>query len=759
MGKDMSDLRVFEQMVAANPDRMSFVDANYIYREVNQTYLNDHQCRREDIIGKHISEFLGRETFQRIKPLFDSSLSGNPVRYQKWFDFAVSGRRYMDVVYYPYREPDGTIIGVVVTARDCTVQQIASESLAETKTRLDLMTETIEDVVWFTDLDGPKVLFVSAGYERIWGRPVSELYARPLDWMDAVHPDDRAQVEAAFRTSHSTGAYAAEYRIVRPDGGVRWIDDRGLAVQQPGGKSTKLAGIARDITARKELEQALEFERRRLQAFLSNSLVAAYMKDEEGRYVFVNDLTVAHFETPLEEWLGKTDAQIWPGPGAVQIRNNDLAILQSGESKEALECTLTKAGRLEWWISNKFPFIDADGTRYLGGLSVNVTDRVLAQEERQKFVLLAERSQDFIGICDNDRVPIYVNPAGRALVGLESPEAARQIMVRDFFFPEDQEFIREEFLPRVAREGHGEIEIRFRHLKTGAAIWMRSKLFLLKDLSGHSVGWGTISRDMTEQRRAAEERLEHEKRLAHSQKLEAIGKLAAGMAHDVNSLFMVISGNAELIESRLPQGQSVLAEQKREALNRIKDAVDRGKALLNKLLLFGRLRTQLLGPVALNSVVQETMKLIQISISSRVQVHLQLSIDLWLCNSEFSQLLQVVMNLILNANDAMPTGGMLTISTKNVEVTPEHSARHADAHPGPHVLLSVQDTGSGMDAEVMNRVLEPYFSTKPVDKGSGLGLSIVYAVVKQFGGHITIASEVGKVTEVCFYMPAITQQS
>ncbi len=876
----MSDLRVFEQMVAANPDRMSFVDAGYVYREVNQTYLNDHRCRREDIIGKHISAFLGQEGFERVKPLLDACLAGTPARFQTWFDFAASGRRYMDVVYYPYREPDRTITGVVVTARDCTEQRIADEALTETKARLDVVAETIGDVVWFTDMESHRVLFVSAAYERIWGRSIRSLYENPLDWMEAIHPDDRKQVEAAIHAYSETGAYDIEYRIILPDGSVRWIGDRGFAVRNLPGPSKPLVGIAQDITARKELEQALtseqdrlnaflnssaviawmkdadgrhvyvssnydkrvggletsrigktdfelwpreiadafrrndlevlnenrateviektigpdgsvnywmsskfpfrdkngnrfvgglgvdvtqrvqleqalDTERRRLKSFLTNSLVAAFMKDQEGRYVFVNDALLAHFGSKSEDWIGRTDGEIWPGPDAERIRRNDLAVLNDGKANEQLERTITVDGRTEWWLASKFPFVDANGDRFLGGLSVNVTDRVLAQEERQKFVLLAERSQDFIGICDNERIPIYVNPAGRALIGLESPEAIRKIKVSDFLFPEDQEFIRNDFLPRVARDGHGEIDVRFRHLKTGAEIWMRSKLFHLTDSSGQSAGWGTISLDLTEQRRAAEERREHQERLAHSQKLEAVGKLAAGMAHDVNSLFMIISGNAEIIESRLHQGKNILTEQKREALDRIMDAVDRGKTLLNKLMLFGRLHAQKLRPVALNSTVQETMNLIQSSISPRIRMNLQLSADLWPCNSESSQLLQVVMNLILNANDAMPEGGVLTVSTKNVELSPAYAASHADAHPGPHVLLSVQDTGVGMDPDTMNRVLEPYFSTKPVDKGSGLGLSIVHAIVKQARGHMTIASEVGNGSEFRVYLPAV----
>lgn len=996
---------IFEQMVQANPDRMSFVDANYIYREVNQTYLTDNQCTREDIVGKHVSEFLGPGGFQKIKPFFDSCLKGNPVRYQSWFEFAATGKRFMDVVYHPCKGPDGSIIGVLVTARDCTDQRVADEALTEARSRLDRIAETIEDVVWFTDLDKGKVLFVSAAYERIWGRPVSRLYENPLDWLEPIHPDDRAKVEAAYQKILLSGRYECEFRIIRPDGVVRWIHDRGFAVPNLPNHLHQVTGIAQDITTRKELEsalaveqdrlkaftsngamiawmkdaegryvfvsenfakrikirpddwigktdldvwprdvaegfrrndllvltenrvieavektadrdgvitywmsskfpfddgkgnrfvggmavdvtrriqleheldsqrhrlrafldnsfvfawmkdedgryvyfsdnfgkyfggdfsawigktdldmlprdlaesyrrndaivlrenrpievieegiqpggiknwllcnkfpfldetgarfvgglgvdisarirleEALQTERRRLEAFLNNSLVAAFLKDEEGRYVFVNDMLLAHFGSKPEDWIGRTDAEIWPGPDTERFRRYDLEVIESGKAQEHLERTLTRDGRAEWWLASKFPFKDADGMRFVGGLSVNVTERVLAEQERQKFVLLAERSHEFIGICDNEFVPLYVNPAGRDLVGLDSPEAIRHVKVADFFFPEDQQFITEEFFPRVAVEGHAEVEIRFRHFKTGEAIWMLHSVFRIIDTQGTSIGWGTVSLNITERKRVAEELRQQEERLAHSQKLEAVGKLAAGMAHDVNSLFMIVSGNAELIESQLRNNRSPNAHQTKESLERILEAVDRGKALLNKLMMFGRVRAQKLVPVDLNSVVLETIKLIETSLSPRVRVQLRLSHDLWLCESDASQLLQVVLNLIMNASDAMPSGGDLTVSTENINPTNAYSASDDWTRRGPCVLLTVCDTGVGMDSQTMDRVLEPYFSTKPVDKGSGLGLAIVHAIVKQAGGHVTIASEVGKGSEFRVYLPAI----
>lgn len=1001
----MKQAKLFQQMVQANPDRMSFVDANFIYREVNQRYINDSNCRREDIVGKHVSEFLGQEAFEKVRPMLESCLKGNPVRYQTWFDFKESGRRFMDVMYHPYRDLDGTVTGVLVTARDCTEQRLADEALAESRSQLNRIAEAIDDVVWFTDLDTPKVLFVSAAYERIWGRPIQGLYENALDWMVPIHPDDRARVQGAYREILVTGRYECEFRIIRPDGEVRWIHDRGFALHDESGGKHQLTGIAQDITSRKELERALDFEqerlkaftsnsavlawmkdaegryvflsgnyiqrfnlkpedflgktdfelwpqeiaeefrendrkvlkenqpiesiekspaakgtfhywlsskfpfqdhtgkrfvggmavditrrvqleheldseRRRLQSFLDNSFVfawmkdeegryvyisenfqkyiggnvadwigktdfdklprelaesyrhndaivmrqnrpievveegvktggektwwicnkfpfvdetgarfvgglgvdissrvllegalelekqrlrsflnnsqvAAFMKDEAGRYVYVNDMLLKHFNARAEDWIGKTDVEIWPGPDTEALRAHDRAVIETETAAEHLERTRTRDGRVEWWLASKFPFRDAAGARFLGGLAVNVTDRVRAEQERQKFVLLAERSHEFIGICDNDFVPVYVNPAGRHLVGLDTVESIRQVRVADFFFPEDQKFIKDELFPRVEAEGHAEVEIRFRHFKTGEVIWMLYNVFRIMEKNGRPIGWGTVSRNITERKRAAQEERERNERIAHSQKLEAVGKLAAGMAHDINSLFMIVSGNAELIESQLRSQRVANMEQCSESLSRIVDAVGRGKALLNKLMVYGRVRTQRSSTVNVNTVVQETMRLVESTLSRSVQVRVELAPDLWSCESDTSQLLQVVLNLVMNANDAMPAGGTMTVRTENVINPPTFASGYGEAQRGPCVLLSVRDTGTGMDAQTMGRILEPYFSTKPMDKGSGLGLAIVHAIVKQARGYLTFASEVGKGSEFRVYLPAI----
>ena len=751
------DARVFRGMVAANPDRMSFVDRNYIYREVNDAYLRAHNCARDQIVGRHVADILGRETFEKtVKPHFDACLAGTQIRYQDWFDFAALGRRFVDVIYNPFLDPDGTVSGVVVTARDFTEAHLTDAALQETRMRLNAILATIEDVVWIHDWSQGKIVFVSPAYKTVWGRSVEELYEDAENWMSTIHADDQPRVRRAFKGINKGRHLDEEYRILRPDGSIRWIHDRGFATCDPDGRTLQVAGIARDITDRKRLEQALSKERQRARAFLYNSAVVAWMKDADGRYVFLSENFEKRFQAKLENWRDKTDFELWPHEIAVEFRRNDLQVMEGQRPVEGIEKAVEADGSVSSWLVSKFPFEDQDGHRYVGGIGVDITARIRADEEREKFVALAERSHEFIGMCGRDFVPFFLNAAGRQMVGLDSLEAARKVTVQDCFFPEDQPFITNEFLPRVEREGHGEVEIRFRHFKTGEPIWMLYNVFPIDDSNGATVGWATVSRNITERKRADQARRQLEEKLAHAQKLEAVGNLAAGMAHDINSLLMVILGNVDIIRFHLSgQGKKRDARELTEATDRVISAVDRGKSLLDKLLTFGRIRSSKPAPVDLNAVARETLKLVMPVLGEKTRIEERLQGNLRRCEADRSQLQQMVMNLLMNSRDAMPDGGTLSVVTENVDVSDTHASAVADAVPGAYVVLTVSDTGVGMDDETMKHIYEPFFSTKPVNKGSGLGLSIAHGVVKQAGGHITVQSELGKGATFRIFLPAL----
>ena len=250
-------------------------------------------------------------------------------------------------------------------------------------------------------------------------------------------------------------------------------------------------------------------------------------------------------------------------------------------------------------------------------------------------------------------------------------------------------------------------------------------------------------RDITERRQL-------EKQLFLAQKLEAVGRLTGGIAHDFNNLLGVVTGFSDLVLERLEPGSPL-----RPRVEQIKKAGERGISLTRQLLAFGR--QQMLEPkvLCLNGIMSDTTKMLQQVIGEDIEITTVLAPELGSVKADPSQLEQVLMNLAVNARDAMPTGGKLTIETANVYLDDAYVQRHVVAHAGPYVLLAVSDSGVGMDAETQARIFEPFFTTKEKGKGTGLGLSTVYGIVKQSGGYIWVYSELGKGTAFKVYLPRI----
>lgn len=245
-----------------------------------------------------------------------------------------------------------------------------------------------------------------------------------------------------------------------------------------------------------------------------------------------------------------------------------------------------------------------------------------------------------------------------------------------------------------------------------------------------------------------QERRRLEEQVRHARKMEAIGRLAGGVAHDFNNLLTVITGYSELLLSA-----GSLNDFNRSALDEIKKAAERGGALTRQLLVFSRKQKLVPKSVNLNDLVANMEKMLVRLIGENISMVSFLAPDLGLVRTDVGQFEQVVMNLVVNARDAMPEGGKLTIETSNVDVTPAH----VDVTPGPHVLLAVSDTGIGMDAETQSHIFEPFFTTKEAGKGTGLGLATVYGIVKQGGGAIAVYSEPGRGTTFRIYLPRVDQ--
>jgi PAS domain S-box-containing protein len=273
--------------------------------------------------------------------------------------------------------------------------------------------------------------------------------------------------------------------------------------------------------------------------------------------------------------------------------------------------------------------------------------------------------------------------------------------------------------------------------------WLMITVDPMMDEDGNLVGAVHIAHDITERKQL-------ETQLRQMQKMEAIGQLAAGICHDFNNLLTPIGGFADLLLWEASEGS-----QQQEYLHRIKIAARRAAALTGQLRLFTRQEKGERRSVQLNSVVEETRALLERSIPKEITIELHLTSGLWAVEADPSQISQVLVNLCVNARDAMPDGGTLTLETRNVTLDEEWARAILEAQPGRYVRLSVTDTGSGMSPEVQARLFEPFFTTKEVGKGTGMGLSVVYGIVKGHGGFINVYSEVGRGSTFHVYLPAM----
>jgi PAS domain S-box-containing protein len=329
----------------------------------------------------------------------------------------------------------------------------------------------------------------------------------------------------------------------------------------------------------------------------------------------------------------------------------------------------------------------------------------------------------------------------------------RWLRERDFWItrihPDDRERCMKICREAMAKAADHEFEYRT-VTPDGREVWLRDIVHVVTDNEGRASQLRGLTVDLTELKRSEEALRQSEEQLRQAQKMDAVGKLAGGIAHDFNNLLMVIRGDSDLILRRLPQAHPL-----RQNAEGIREAADQAATLTRQLLAFSR--KQVVAPQVLdiNTIVGGIHKMLQRLIGETINLVTVTAPDLGRVKADPGQVEQMVLNLAVNARDAMPDGGRLTVRTANVEVDEAAAQRRAGAKPGHYVMLEVSDTGVGMDAETRSHIFEPFFTTKEQGKGTGLGLSTVYGIVNQSGGHVWVESEPGRGTTFRVYLPRV----
>ena len=616
--------------------------------------------------------------------------------------------------------------------------------------------DDIDGVVWEADASTEpfRYTFVSGRAEAILGFPPSR-WLEPGFWASRIHADDRERVLHAARETARLGTrMEIDYRAVTADGRTLWLRDRVLGL--PGGpdRPPRLRGLLVDISQHRALEEGLLTSEARKTAILEGALDCIVTIDHRGHILDFNPAAERTFGYRRADVIGRPMGDVLVPPALRDEHRRGLARhLETGEARvigRRIEMTAQRAD------GSQFP-VELAITRVAGGPPVftgflrDITDRRNAEAElRGTLSLLTatlESTADGILVVDLAGRIVSLNRKFAAMWRIPQEILESRDDDRAIAFVLSQLRDPDAFVAKV-RELYAQPDAEsfdVLEFKDGRVF---ERYSMPQRIDGASVGRVWSFRDVTARKQAEAALRESEDQLRQSQKMDAIGRLAGGVAHDFNNLLTVILGYAEQLLER-----HATTPPQRRAAEEIQNAAERAASLTRQLLAFSRKQMLEARSLDLNRTVAGTAELLRRLIGEDIELSVKLEPRLGQVLADEQQMQQVIMNLAINARDAMPGGGKLTIATSNADLDDGNRAQHLPLPPGRYVTLLVCDTGMGMDAETRARIFEPFFTTKKLGKGTGLGLATVYGIVHQSGGHIWVDSEPGHGTVFRVYMP------
>jgi len=506
--------------------------------------------------------------------------------------------------------------------------------------------------------------------------------------------------------------------------------------------------VNRTVLRRQQAEAELRDNQDRLRAVFEHAGVGLAYIAPDGRFLQVNQrlcdiLGYASYELLTRSFQDVTH----PAHVGTDVAQLERLAAGEGDSYATEKRYLRKDGSEVWVGLTSAAVRGADGRLgYFVSAFHEIADRRLAEnrlrESEASYRRLVENSTIGIFRSSVDGTFLAVNPALAAMLGYDAvDDVLRLDILRDVYVRLDE---RAGILLQLEHRPVATGEVQWRR-RDGGAITVRLRLRRARDESGATTWLEGLAEDVTQQRAL-------ENQFRQAQRLEAVGRLAGGVAHDFNNILTAITGYSDMLLEELHEH-----DHKRQDVEEIRTAAARATSLTRQLLAFSRKQVLQARVLDLNALVGTLERMLQRLIGEDVELATALARDLGPVRADPGQLEQIIMNLAVNARDAMPSGGRLTIETANVELDDDYAQQHADAAPGSYVLLAVSDTGTGMDAETRSHLFEPFFTTKEQGKGTGLGLATVYGIVKQSGGHILVYSEPGRGTTFKIYLPRVPE--
>ncbi len=734
-------------------------------------------------------------------PIVEKAESGIPVQdndIELWMERkGFREETHFAFSYTPVRGDGDETAGFFCVCQEITGQIMAERALRDSEAAARTDAERVQLALdagaiigtWFWDLKTDQFTVDEAfaetfGIPRALGREGLSLE----QIVATVHPEDKDELITAINKAiESGGAYAHRYRVRRTDGRYYWIEANGRVDRDDSGTAVTFSGVLLDIEEKRRTQRALKEATRRLEAILDNTREAVFLMDEDQHCVYANRAA------ELLTGYSFADMQDRPLHDVVHHKKPD------GSHYPIEECPIDRAFPARAQMSGEELFVAPDGSFYPVAFTASpmlndrgnpvgtvieardITEEKAAtaaqQEAEERYRLAIKATNDAIWDWDLTSNTVQWNEAIETLFGYgESDVIPTGEWWIDHIHPDDRERVSHSIHAVIdGADSHWSDEYRFL-TKEGGTVHVLDRGFVIRDDRGKAVRMIGAMLDLTERRRAEDalrelneelerrvadevaERNKAEEALRQAQKMEAVGQLTGGIAHDFNNLLTIVTGNIDMADRALRRAQAPDPRLQRALANALKGA-ERAAALTQRLLAFSR--RQPLAPKALDAdrLVTGMSDMVQRALGETVKLEVVTSPGLWRVEADPNQLESAILNLSVNARDAMPNGGTLTIETTNARLDEAYSADHAEVAPGQYVVIAVTDTGCGMSKDTVARVFEPFFTTKEVGKGTGLGLSMVYGFTKQSGGHVNIYSEEGQGTTVKLYLPRLVSDS
>ncbi|MCU6454691.1 PAS domain S-box protein [Sphingomonas sp. A2-49] len=676
---------------------------------------------------------------------------------ERWLERGDGSRFWASGEMSPLRDPGGRPVGFVKMLRDRTGQHRTIQALSRAQTQLRWAQEAGGVGVFEVGSDG--MLHGTPEFARLYGVDAAEGVPAAL-FERLIVAEDRHLVSDLASRAAGTAPLDVEYRIRRADdGALRWIARRGQIFRDADGRPVRFAGVALDITDRRQASAAIAAAEERYSTVMAaidvGFCVIELKFDDHGTpvdYRLVEGNPAFERQTGLTGAIGRWVSEVAPGlePHWFERYGRVAATGEPAHFENAAEAL----GR---WYDVRALRIGAPEDRRVAVFFSDISDRKAMEDRlRDLNATLADQveartqdrdrmwrlSSDVMLVVGFDARIEAVNPAWTDLLGWAAEDLVGSDMLT-LVHPDDVVATRAEMDGLQAGVRTLRFENRYRH-RDGHYLWL-SWTAVPDDRFVHAVG-----RDITGEREQAAALARTEDALRQAQKMEAVGQLTGGIAHDFNNMLTGVIGGLDLIERNLAMNRM---DRVARYIDAATTSAQRAAALTARLLAFGRRQSLDLQPTDVNALVGGMEDLLGRTLGEQIALETRPATPLWSARTDANQLESALLNLCINARDAMPDGGTLTIETANVAVDGGHADDHATVAPGDYVVLSVADTGIGMSDATLAKVFEPFFTTKPVGQGTGLGLSMVYGFARQSGGHVRIDSAVGRGTVVRLYVP------